>query len=260
MIRGGKVIGEGGQGCIISPEIYSKDSAYVTKIAKEKDASEDYKISKALFKLDPNEKYGVYYRGLKKCDVTKADLNNEKIVADPDGRRCSQIASRIENEKFCSLTMPRFSQDLTQPLPYLNASDSTKFIRHIWSCVAFLHHNDFIHGDIKLENMALYNGHPAFFDWGWSFKINNAKIIDKVFNTFSNNSYWCPLLQKRPVEHPKKTLLFFNDVYLTAKAIIKLSQKFAIKDVYLIKMKNIMSNQSFFCEKTVGQIIDYIFV
>jgi len=242
----------------VSPELYTKNPAFVTKIAKDKDASEDYTISKALFKLDPNENYGVYYRGVKKCKVTAADLASENIVADPDGKRCAQIMNRIGLEKFCALKMPRFDHDLSSKVPLLSKKDFLSFVRHIWACVAFLHHHKYIHGDIKLENMAYYKGHPVLFDWGWSFKLKPANI-DKVFDEFSNDSYWAPILQEMPIMHPKDKLLYFNDIYMTARNVAKLLEERGDFKPLLAKHRLIVANESYYCERSIDEIMAFLF-
>jgi hypothetical protein len=263
--KGGAIVGEGGQGCVIGPEIYTKDPNFVTKIAKRADAEGDFAISSALFKLDPSERYGVYYRGRKNCRVTPKDLESEHIVANPDGRRCSQIAHRIKTETFCALKMPRFQSDLHGHLPEIDKPNFEKFVKAIWECVAFLHRHDYVHGDIKTENIALYDGRPVLFDWGWAFHIKKAKTLNKAFDEFSSDDYWTPLLRQVPVRHPIKALVLFNDVYMMAKAVREIlllaKKKYGNNSfsVLLSKHQEIIDNQEKFCEIPINDIIQFLF-
>jgi len=261
-LQGGKIVGQGGQGCVIGPELYTKDPNFVTKIAKYEDATPDFNISKKLFKIDPEERYGVYYRGRKYCNVTKTDLDSEHIVADPDGERCAEIAHRIESETFCAIKMPRFDYDLKSHLPDLDRAGFVAFFKELWACVSFLHHHKYIHGDIKPDNIAFYKGRPVLFDWGWTFHLTSKKIIKEVFDDFSRDAYWAPILQEKPVAHPILALLYFNDIYNMAKAIKKLLSRLQTKfdfDELIRRHNEILINQEYFCEMTVDQVIHHIF-
>lgn len=247
MVRGGKVIGEGGQGCVISPAWDSSNASNeVTKIASRSTTQKETEISTVLRKIDPEQLYGIYALGDAVCGpIDPKKLAKEKIVPDDreNASKCANLAARSEKRKdVCFATYPKYMQDVDLSGKRLTLTSTQMFnaIVHIWMALAFLHEHHVIHGDIKGPNLAVvkHAGVPTFVfaDWGWSaltdtleqaesalesMKSVAAEYIASHYNP-SSNGIWSPKLL---TENPRtlkaiRNLLEFNDVFSLAYFMI----------------------------------------
>ena len=246
MLRAGKIIGEGGQGCVISPAWDSKNANEVTKIASRSTTLKETEISRILRAVDPQQMYGIYALGNATCGpLDPARLSKERIVAkeNDSASKCANLAARSKTRKdVCYANYPKYVQDLdpSGSVPKLTKEQGAQGILHIWKALAFLHDNHVIHGDIKGPNMAIVNLRGeltfVFADWGWSAQTNtlanasealaNMKSVANEYIAYhynnSSNGIWSPKLVS---ENPKtlkgiRNLLEFNDVFSLAYAMI----------------------------------------
>ena len=119
MLYGGRVLGEGGQGCILYPSVTSSNESekynYVTKVMSKSGARDEYAIANMLAKIDAKGLYGIYTKGSLQCDIGTSILKNEGVTLNNDSSKCSEILRDMTNnsKQFCALTVPKYIHDAT---------------------------------------------------------------------------------------------------------------------------------------------------
>lgn len=245
-LRGGKVLAEGGQGCIIDPTWSTRVSKnhrgrYITKIMSKSSSENEYAISNFLRRKDPEGHYGIYNEGPRECNgVTLEKLAKEGVHVTHGGTyehaKCSEIAHNIlrgTSKEYCTITIPKFKQDLEDPVNL--AYNGLKMgILNLWTAMAFLHDNNVVHSDIKMNNLAFSDKTFKFFDWGWASKVTTAKNTDEQYDRMTSarsyvwpNGPWAPNLESsRPVSWREKRLAMkFNDVFGLARCTLKIMSR-----------------------------------
>jgi len=233
--RGGRVIAEGGQGCIFWPTIDSHDTKRVSKVMRDDFAREEFEISQKLSMIDAKGQYGIYANGRLNCDIDYDILYHEGIQNWKQEGTCREIEINTwpENAKrgilYCELTYPKYDQDLTTKPP-IGRTEVLAGFRNLVNGLYVYHESGFYHGDIKAPNIALQNGTFKFADWGWSADFNSmsANDIDDFLQDivyiadyspaeFGGNGGgpWAPILYKDPSVFISKEnelrALFYND-------------------------------------------------
>jgi serine/threonine protein kinase len=253
---GGEIVGEGGNGCVVTTD----DENYVEKIGTDHIIQDEYELSELLQYIDPKQQYMIYaLRGSLVC-------NNKTYIKElfqmhplkSNRGRCSAIKSNntSDTEKLCTYKMPRFLCDLdstSSALQQVSLLDYLKNTMNLWNGLALLHKNHIVHSDIKLPNIALGLDRTfKYFDWGLSGIIDEEEDAIHQFKTlketefrymptifkkqgdkdYSMNGIWHPKIYddaffKSLLEKPKfiQVFLKYNDVYSLVLVTIRILKK-----------------------------------
>jgi len=234
-IRGGAIIGEGGQGCIYSPAWTSATpDDDVLKFSRARSAKQEHMIASKLASLDPTETFGIYVKGPLNCNVPTSKMV-EQGLKDYPGDTCQEIAQQNNYPgAVCAITITKYLGDL-EKIPEAHFTTIFKGFQHLWKCLMFLQENDYVHSDIKAGNIAFTkSGTFVLADWGWATSLTNCDdVVLQIEKMLPNEYYasdpygtgpWCPLLfdlwkkKSLPRECEKlRQLLFFNDVFGLSK-------------------------------------------
>jgi len=215
MIRAGKVIGQGGNGCIVSsPENFTHKSIhgspnYAYKIMHASAAEEEYELSNQLLQIDPEARFGIYIRSIH-GPITKQDFDEflkdqKKTKAffglsqkhDLEGR-CKEYYDLISKnvDEFSILTMDRYMHDASDK-SRINLEFNTRrmfldAIQNLWYGLKKYHDNNIVHCDIKLPNIAVTANRNTFTykfcDWGWSKKLDDLDEATNLLGSLLMNS------------------------------------------------------------------------
>lgn len=242
-MRGGKVLAEGGQGCIIDPTWSTRvkkshRGRYITKIMSKNSSENEYKISNFLRTQDPQGHFGIYNVGPRDCkNVTVKKLAQEGVRVNLHGNydhaKCSEIAQNIlrgSSKEYCTITIPKFEQDLEDPVD-LSVRGLEEAIINIWHALAFLHSKNVVHSDIKMNNLAFSDKTFKFFDWGWAARVNTESSTEEQYERMVDarsyiwpNGPWAPNLESsRPGNWRERRLaMIFNDIFGLARCTLKI--------------------------------------
>lgn len=235
-MEGGKVIGYGGQGCIISPPLNSTDTKYVSKIVRKPDSAAEYNVARALKALDPQERYGIYVEGPLNCNVSQAKLIAEGIRPSnkASANACEQRTFEAARPgSVCAMTILKFVQSL-ETVPKAHTIKLLEGLRDLWLGLRFIFAKNYVHSDIKSGNIAYTrDGYMVFADWGWAYHIPTVADADfqlmrlREFPTYADpEGPWAPLVFGLHVigdDVPK--LVKFNDIFSLAKFQINFIKK-----------------------------------
>lgn len=222
-IVGGKIVGQGGQGCVVSPAwtTLKNSSAFVTKIASKSTTDKEFSLSKYLMSIDPEQKHGIYAIETNCSEISQNMWKREGLKH--DGQRCDELSRRTDT---CFATYPKYINDLDGKLPKsMSPNDIVRALVDLWKSLAFLHEHDIIHGDIKHGNIAIQRHSRryifAYADWGWSAHIPDQTSASKAYTSMKNKSegyfpkdggIWSPKVFGSSSRDFQK-LLRFNDVF-----------------------------------------------
>ena len=272
MIQGGKIIGSGGQACIFSPAFESADAkSYVTKVMSSGSSLSEWSVANELMEFDPKEKYGVYVRGLRDCDITRKKLLDEGLDVSND-KKCKEIGKTVQSEphSYCAITIPLYKHDL-ETIPNMAQKTILKNILGLWRGLIFYHDHFIVHGDIKAPNIALYKNRFVFADWGWAANIatnSEATVLITKMRQFpdytpkkyggESNGIWAPLIFDRSLNTTR--LLFFNDIFMLAYFTEDLLNEVAPRSHESMKkvIKSILTNQLKFYKYSTAEIYKLI--
>lgn len=233
-MRGGSIIGEGGQACILRPAVQTNlknSSKYVSKIALKSDIIVESTVGLKLSKIDPKGIYGIYPSSKMDCNIdAPLLLLNEGIQPSKQSKsKCSQIAASKCGE-YCALTFKSFDYDLETQMPDLSSKEMLACLLHLWKGLVMMHANNIVHGDIKTSNIAFRSDRKgplrfAFTDWGWSGYIYKTQVAKCLLQEMTrhpsyrptefggNKGIWAPILWNCSNDYSEQDLLKFNDVF-----------------------------------------------
>ena len=193
--NGGKVIGEGGYGCVLKPGLTCKGKniktkKFITKIQVENSTSRrESKIGEMVKKIPFSKKY--FAPIISSCEY------NHKVVQMVSSKYNCSFFSKYPNKKF---TISR--------LPYIKGSDYKNYLHssidnntflyaiihgyiYLLFSLFMLNKQGIIHYDIKGENI-MYDEKrdiPIIIDFGLSFEVSQKSGLLPVKNFNENNLY-----------------------------------------------------------------------
>jgi len=189
-IKGGRLIGVGGYGCVFKPSFQSNSDSSVTKILLKEDADIEYNISNYLYQFDRNGLYGSYIT-TKTCNTkdfvdrvfyelqstTKQELKGLK--AKPDD--CQDILRNPD--MYCVLDIPTYTHDLDDYVPSLTKQEILTAWQNLFRALVWVHNHGVVHLDIKPNNIAYQASNPVqhcfiFADWGLSSRVDDCDGLD----------------------------------------------------------------------------------
>lgn len=225
---GGKVLGEGGYGCVVSPPLkcnkpffkipYSVDEKYVSKIFEydedDEDVFNELKLGNKLITIDPYQKYfspiinGCNFIKQKHPDIqylaSKPDYDESSSTnSDKKDNKCS-IFNNIE---YLNLISKNAGVDFDVALRNKNPlvinfikENYIAIFKHFCTATYLLHKNSILHRDIKTLN-AMINYKPdrekanvTLIDFGLSVQMNKKFTFYDLYElTYFGTDYYKPL-------------------------------------------------------------------
>jgi len=222
-LKGGKVIGSGGFGCIFKPAIKCKgqhrNEKDITKLMKIKYAKSEYKgIQKYKEMLDGIPNYSDYFLvdGFSICEPDKLDEEDLKKF----DKKCSALkkmkitSSNVNSnlDKLMSLNMPYGGIDVgdyieNSKMDYKNLSKmNISLIELLKKGILPMNEKGIYHCDIKDSNILVQESHGGevktrLIDWGLSTTFKERNSIPKP-------------LTKRPFQfNVPFSIILFNDTF-----------------------------------------------
>ena len=227
--KGGKVLGEGGYGCVVSPPLkcnkpffkipYSVDEKYVSKIFEydedDEDVFNELKIGNKLIIIDPYQKYfspiinGCNFIKQKHSDIqylaSKPDYDNSSSSSASDKKavKCS-IFNNVEYLNLISKNAGiDFDVAFRNKNPAIISFIKNNYIaifKHFCTATNLLHKNSILHRDIKTLN-AMINYKPerekaniTLIDFGLSVSMNKKFTFHDLYElTYFGTDYYKPL-------------------------------------------------------------------
>ena len=231
--RGGKLLGEGGFGCVVTPPLrcrnplfktpYSIDDRYVSKIIEydeDKDDANDIlnelKFGRKLSKVDPRQRYfspiingclleeqkhpDVYYSRVKTFKFSRYSSNSSEKTND---NKC-QINS---NDEYLNLILKNAGIDFKSALTNKNREYFNYFrynykavMHHFCDALMILHRMDILHRDLKPWNIMI-NLKPErnkatlnVIDFGLSEELKKKQtILDMIDLTGAGSEKYIPM-------------------------------------------------------------------
>lgn len=245
--EGGKVLGEGSQGCIFYPALFGPSpKSRVTKIARTEDAYQEESVSRKFQRVDPGDRYGIYPKSMVQCSAAnlriKKDLQKFLRVRGRGSEACASLAR--DPESFCAVNYPKYQQDLDATLKISQKAVIAGFLNLCEGLKTFQRAN-LIHGDIKEANVALQNGTFKFADFGFAADLSNESEFKNIFKKmYSDRRYTpeqyggdygirTPLIWYAKGPAQQMQVLKFNDIFMLSFLIIHVVG--AYKDTHSVK-------------------------
>lgn len=256
ILRGGKIVGEGGQACVIKPAIDGRENS-VTKVESKSSSQSETRVSYFLRQNDPDGRYGIYsYTKDPNCKINSSKLLIREGALDSKKKKskCIEIALNTKDKSYCAFTMQEYTHDLDTLPKKESLNNMFKGLLNLWQGLEFFHSLNVIHGDIKLANIAYrakYSRKPeifAFADWGWSIHMKTVRDARGRLNQMlqyrdyagdMSGGIWSPFMwspeakQVSPID-----LLKYNDVY----SLALMTKDFFNDLLYERKLKKSMFN------------------
>lgn len=206
--KGGKYIGRGTYGCTFRPAVRCKTNTVreknaISKVMLPKSAQDEYKLVSILQKIDPDQRYTLYpYK------ICEPQLNAANLSAPNYKGQCDDIL-KLQDKK--AIFMKDGGDNLAVVLKRINAGPLNKLHRsafralhNLFLGLEKLHENNFVHLDIKTENVVckIISGEESrwfgfkvgkptylmkFIDFGLSTKVDTLFLSP---NTKWNYIYW----------------------------------------------------------------------
>lgn len=200
--KGGKYIGRGTFGCTFRPAVRCKaekmrEKNAIAKVMTVKNADSEYKFTPLLMKIDPEQIFTLY--PYKICEP-QLDATNLNYRASSE---CSDILSKAQKKV---IFLKDGGADLFNVLERLPKGGFNKIHRNLFRAfmnlflgLEHLHKNDFVHLDIKLENIVckITSGLElrifGFFPGGkpnYLMKFIDFGLSNTVDEAFKNNTFF----------------------------------------------------------------------
>jgi serine/threonine protein kinase len=257
--NGGKLLGEGGFGCVISPPLrckktfhkfpYSIDANYISKIVEYDDSDEsiwdELNIGKKLIKIDPSQKYfspildGCFLHKQKSKDLmysltnTKSSTNNSYTLNTKNKEKCNvymdtHYLNLISKNAGITIEDSFESKDL-----YLKNYIKKNYIHimhHYCKALKLLKENNILHCDIKTMNVMInYNktrdtAGLTLIDFGLSGYVNNtdSQTINDILIFCANGTQ---------IYKPIETTILYEVLYLMKKNPKTYTNKNALRKI-----------------------------
>ncbi len=257
--NGGKLLGEGGFGCVISPPLrckktfhkfpYSIDTNYISKIVEYDESDEsiwdELNFGKKLIKIDPSQKYfspildGCFLHKQKSKDLlysltnSKSSNNNSYTFSTKKKDKCNiymdtHYLNLISKNAGITIEDSFESKDL-----YLKKYIKKNYIhimQHYCKALKILKENNILHCDIKTMNVMInYNKDRdtaglTLIDFGLSGYVNNkGSGTDNDILGFCANG--------TQIYKPIETTILYEVLYLMKKNPKTYMNKIALKKI-----------------------------
>ena len=216
-LKGGKKLGEGSFGCVITPPIPCKDNSiknekYISKIIKAnnkrdyEDTMHEIRLGSLFKKIDPESKYFTFIFDY--CQIKKPVQRSDFKIIKSDKLLTNKIT---KNKSFCYTTKKDKTYNLIQKnagynlddvLVYSKFSEDRKIIknrfrsivRHMIIGLRKCHKIGIINHDIKADNMGIriegINPYVTYFDFGISEDIKD--LDTSSYQEISSSVYGTP--------------------------------------------------------------------
>lgn len=224
--QGGKLLGEGGYGCVVSPPLkcnkpffkipYSIDEKYVSKIFEydedDEDVFNELKLGNKLINIDPYQKY--FSPIINGCNFIKQKHQDiQYLISKPNydstsnsgkkSDKCS-IFSDVEYlnliSKNAGIDFDVAFRNKNQELIHFIRVNYIAIFKHLCTSVELLHKNSILHRDIKtLNTMIDYKkdrkkASITLIDFGLSIQMNKKfNFMDLYDLTYFGTDYYKPL-------------------------------------------------------------------
>lgn len=192
---GGKVLGEGGFGCVVHPHYPCKNKKtnieLVSKIVSITDPlsyieiADELNISLKLKKIDPYNTY--FLGGIEKCNIKKKKISEEDI------KDCDKL--KEGGNKYVNILIPK-GENFDNIIKNMNINSIYKTIKHLLKGVKLLNLKNMIFLDIKPDNFLFVknkndpdNIHPVFIDFGKDYVIKSKTGLAKFLRNFASVFY-----------------------------------------------------------------------
>jgi serine/threonine protein kinase len=225
MQNGGKVLGKGGYGCVISPPLkcktrfnkvpYSIDDKYISKIVEYVEEEDDeimneFKLGSKLLKIDPMQKYfSPIINGCKFYKQPSKDMEYESYrpFLDEDEDEYEEYNDsenkHIQRERKCKIykneeylnlisknagiTLDDVFENKNEEIVQYFKENYVTIFKHLCYSVYILHKNNILHTDIKIENtMINYNSDRKKA----SITIIDFGLSEELKPTYSSSSLY----------------------------------------------------------------------
>lgn len=147
VLKGGKYLGQGSYGCVITPEIECSSSPEISKTRKtSKSGNNDNKVSKLILlpdenmmneldiskllkKIDPTQKYFITFTDYCKVKTIPKDRNNVASVRylNNNGENFKELEKKKLAKKFCPVDISKKPINLIMPFAGYNVFDIASF-------------------------------------------------------------------------------------------------------------------------------------
>jgi serine/threonine protein kinase len=191
---GGKVLGEGGFGCVVYPHYPCKnkktDIELVSKIVSAdpisyKEIADELNISLKLKKIDPKNTY--FLGGIEKCYIKQKNMKEEDIKG----------CDRIKNQKrFINILIPK-GEEFEIIMKDMNIDSIYKTIKHLVKGIKLLNLKNLLFLDIKPENLLFVRNknnpddiHPVFIDFGKDYVIKSKSGLNNFIKGLAGQFYY----------------------------------------------------------------------
>jgi serine/threonine protein kinase len=190
-MRGGKLLGKGGYGCVFSPAIRCKGHTVpmpdtVSKVMSEEDAKEEYKIHTMIRSIDGRKRFFVT-TDMEPCLI---EQTAEEAIENP-------IQGCVKPDKVTKI-MP---QIMVLQLPHGGESwdtfvpaDTMTFFRswiHLFEAVEQLHRYEMAHMDLKFENIVTNDRYQnRLIDFGFAFSPDSFQETIEYMELFTRVNYY----------------------------------------------------------------------
>lgn len=264
-LKAGKIIGRGGQGCVYYPAAFINaiddnfdlvklgldEQKYVSKIGDDYNLEKETDITERLKLIDPNGKYGVYPVG------PPVRLNRQKLKEFLSKTYKEMFASKKSTEIFKNeydvfskclqslddlyakgkdpymIVTPKYYGDLAS-VPLTNMEDALKGLQNLWEGLAFYHANDFIHGDIKAQNVAVTTDSLKFADFGFACDTKYVSAMESYFKILKSSYIFSPLVVKKNIQYIEKGFTKFSSRDGKIWVIYAMKMMLQHNDVYML--------------------------
>ena len=248
-LKGGKVLGSGGYGCLLIPSVKCKNNITsnsknknITKLMLAKNAQKEYdeimKYKKTLVTI-PNYKKYFLIDNIDLChpsELSKSDLQDYETKCKALNKK--KITKKNINKKLDSIlaiNMPNGGKDLDDFIKQCNSYDDYKKINNslidlLTHAIIPMNNLRIYHSDIKAGNLLMNDAYQCkIIDWGLSTSYANYNSNDNF--TISRGHY------NRPIQFniPFSVIILNNDFkdsyedYLTSR--LKTSDNIYYSDV-----------------------------
>jgi serine/threonine protein kinase len=223
-MRGGKVLGEGNYGCIVSPHYPCKkdkdkgsSNNKVSKLA-ELDRVFDPQIYYKLAKIPNYEKYFIFPH--RSCEI------NTNMIRSDDKKGCKGVKMSKRNKTIHNSIMKKGDYDLGK-IPKTGANEVANYLSKLLKGIKVLINNSIIHLDIKAGNIIIHENDAYLIDFDDIFNITDWNGFNRFLQGFGymENTYvWPPeiyYLFDAYIEDIPNYLMRYHDSMTRTKANFK---------------------------------------
>ena len=244
---GGKLLSEGGYGCVYYPEINclgkeEKNSNYVTKIQKNDDSAEnEIEISNKIMKI---QNYNFFFGPVTdSCKINISEINKGLV------ENCELI--KKNGKEYILMKIKHIGKD--DLLDNLLSTENKQIMNslldnyiYLLNSINILYKNNIIHYDLKENNIMIDKKTklPKIIDFGMSIDLNKVnENLDFYFFRYAPEYYvWCPeihilnyVINERSVLKKEDIEKICNDVVNNNKIL-----KNIYSDNFIKKYKELM--------------------